>query len=114
LADASKIRITFYLEEEIFKITEGIRIAICKIDLIVIIKKLVIPFQCEKRLIFDPTFAITIFIVFNIFPSSMPTQVLLLRLSLRVNYNFHSHFVEVVEFILIENFELDSMSLTGI
>jgi hypothetical protein len=44
----------------------------------------------------------------------VPTQILLLRLSLRINDDLHSHFIKVVEFVLVEDFELDSMPLASI
>lgn len=44
----------------------------------------------------------------------MPANIFLLALSLGVNDNLHSHFVEVIHLILIEDIELDCMVFEGV
>lgn len=95
------MRIALYLEAEVLKIAVSVGIAICKVNLVIFIKKGIIPSQGKVRLIFSTTFAIPIFIVLDIFPSSVPAQVLLFRFPLRIDYHFHTHFIQVIHFVLI-------------
>jgi hypothetical protein len=44
----------------------------------------------------------------------MPAQIFLLGLPLRINDYLHSHFIEIIQFIFVQNFELNTMALTSI
>ena len=37
----------------------------------------------------------------------MPADILFLAFSLWIYYNFHPHFIQIVRFVLVENFEFD-------
>ncbi len=44
----------------------------------------------------------------------MPAQIFFLGLPLRINDYLHSHFIEIIQFIFVQNFELNTMALTSI
>lgn len=44
----------------------------------------------------------------------MPANIFLLALPFRVNYDPHSHFIEVIHFILVEDVELDCVVFEGV
>lgn len=44
----------------------------------------------------------------------MPTKIFLFRLSFRVDNNLHSHFIEIIHFVLIENFEFHCVIFKGV
>lgn len=44
----------------------------------------------------------------------MPTKIFLLRFPLRVDYDLHSHFVEIVHFVLIQDIEADFVVFKGV
>jgi len=72
LADISQMGVWFYLEEHVLKIGVGVRIAICKIDIVLVIEKSVIPTEGEVWFEICATFAIAILVVLDIVASSMP------------------------------------------
>lgn len=57
---------------------------------------------------------VAILIISNVLSRSVPTDIFLLRLPFGVNNDFHAHLIEVILFVLIEDFEPRPLSLSGI
>lgn len=102
--------IRFYFKKHILEIGVCVGIAIGKVNFVLLIIEGVIPTECEIRFIICAAFAVAILVVLNIITSAMPAYIFFLALSLGVDNDFHSHFIQIVHFILIEDVKLDSVS----
>ena len=114
MANASEMSVAFYFKTKVLEIAVGIRVAICKINLVILIDKGIVPGQSEVRFIAIATLTIPILVVLYVLSSSMPTEIFLLRLPLRIDDNFHPHLIQVVHFIVIENVESNFMIFESI
>lgn len=62
----------------------------------------------------ETTATVAVFIIPYILSCTVPAEILLLRLPLGVNNYFHSHPIQVILLVLIENFEPGPLSLSGV
>ena len=74
----------------------------------------VLPGESEIGLILIAALAVAVLVVLDVLTSSVPAKVLFLRLFLGVDDDLHAHLVEVVEFVLVEYFELDFEVFGGV
>jgi len=72
-ANFPEMSIALHFKEEIFEVAVGIWIAVCEINIILIIQKGVIPRESKKGFALRTIFTIAIFIVFDVLPSTVPT-----------------------------------------
>ena len=85
--------IALNFEAEVLKVAVGVRITICEVDFIVFIDEIIVPGQGKIGFILHTALAIAILIVLYILSPSVPADIFLLGLPLRVYDNFHPHFV---------------------
>lgn len=93
LTDGFEIRVSLYSTDVWLKVRVGVRVRVSKVYLIIIIEKSVFKRKSVVRFVLQSTSWVTIFKVLNVFTSSMPTKIFLLRLILTVGHDFHSHLV---------------------
>ena len=106
--------IAFHFETKVFKITISVGIAIGEVHLVIFINKSIVPGQSIVRLIVTTALTISILIVLYVLSPPVPAKIFLLRLTLRINDNFHAHFVQIVHFVVIEYIESHFMVFEGI
>lgn len=83
------------------------RIAISKVNLILPMCKLVFPRKCIELPIIAITAAIPIFIVFYLFACTVPANIILFRLFLRINYDLHPAVIQIVMLVQVHDVKLD-------
>ena len=72
MANFSQKWVTFYLEEKILEIGKCVRIAICKVYLVMVIKKLIVPLKGIVRLKVNTALTIAVLVVLDILSTTMP------------------------------------------
>jgi len=107
LTDVSEQTIALYFKEEVFQIAVCVRVGVSKVDIVIVMGKGIVPRERKERFVFSSCFAVSILVVLDIVTTAMPTQVLQLRLLLRINNNLHAHLVEIIYLVLIQDLELD-------
>lgn len=114
MANITQMSVALHFETKVFKITISVGIAIGEVHFVIFINKSIVPGQSIVRLIVTTALTISILIVLNVLAPSVPAEIFLLRLALRINDDFHAHFVQIVHFVVVENIESHFMVSEGI
>ena len=114
LANVPQVRVAFDLEEEVFQVAVCVGIAIGKVNLVLIMRKHIVPGKSIEWFVVSTASTVAILVVLDILTAAMPAQVLQLALLPGVNDDLHAQLVQVVDLVLVEDFELYPVLLEGI
>ena len=93
--------VAFDFVHQVFKITVSVRIAIGKVNFVFTVLEIILPGQGVVRFVANAALAVPVFKVLNVLSVPMPADVLLLAFPFGVDDHLHSHFVQIVSFILV-------------
>jgi len=96
------------------QITVGVRIRIGKVHFVVVVQEGILPCKRIVGLVLESASTVSIFIVVDVLPTSVPTEIFLFRLLLAVNDYFHAHLVKTVLLVLVKDVKLNLVILDGI